>query len=84
MGRSLHFYNGTFIRALLEHHFYKQPYLYHKIISLKCCKNIYFCMYKQLFGKPMFDLIQSDSIQQAENFNPFYCARSEPIEPHHI
>jgi hypothetical protein len=41
-------------------------------------------MYKQLFGKPMFDLTQSDSIQQVENFNPFYCARSEPRDYHHI
>jgi hypothetical protein len=28
----------------------------------------------------MFDLIQSDSIQQAANSNPFYCARSEALE----
>ena len=32
----------------------------------------------------MFDLTQSDSIQQVENFNPFYCARSEPRDYHHI
>jgi len=28
----------------------------------------------------MFDLLQSDSIQQAESSNPFYCARSEALE----
>jgi hypothetical protein len=28
----------------------------------------------------MFDLSQSDSIQHAENANPFYCARSEALE----
>ncbi|MFT7245318.1 MAG: hypothetical protein ACI82A_002686 [Candidatus Azotimanducaceae bacterium] len=28
----------------------------------------------------MFDLIQGDSIRQAESFNPFYCERSEALE----
>ena len=37
-------------------------------------------MDKQPLGKPMFDLIHSDSIRHAESANPFYCARSEAIE----
>jgi hypothetical protein len=31
-------------------------------------------------GKPMFDLIQSDSIWHAESSNPFYYSHSEALE----
>jgi len=34
----------------------------------------------QLFDKPMFNLIQSDSIRHAESANPFDRARSEALE----